>query len=61
MVAISSLKVFLDKPDGRRIVGRPKLRWLDSIENDLKSMGMRRCRKKAEDIVMSYHSEGGTG
>jgi hypothetical protein len=29
-------KVLLGKPDGRRKVGRPKLRWLDCIENDLK-------------------------
>jgi hypothetical protein len=29
-------KVFLGKPDGRRKIGRPKLRWLDCIENDLK-------------------------
>jgi hypothetical protein len=29
--------------------GRPKLRWLDSIENDLKSMAVKRWRKKAED------------
>jgi hypothetical protein len=54
-------KVFLGKPDGRRQAGRPKLRWLDCIENDLKSMGVKRWRKKAEDIFMGYHSEGGTG
>jgi hypothetical protein len=42
-------KVFLGKPDGRSKAGRPKLRWLDSIENDLKSMGVKRWRKKAED------------
>jgi hypothetical protein len=42
-------KVFLGKPDGRRKVGRPKLRWFDCIENDLKSMGVKRWRKKAED------------
>jgi hypothetical protein len=42
-------KVFVGKPNGSRKVGRPKLRWLDCIENDLKSMGVKRWRKKAED------------
>jgi hypothetical protein len=42
-------KIFLGKPDGRRKAGRPKLRWLDCIENDLKFMGIKKWRKKAED------------
>jgi hypothetical protein len=42
--------VFLGKPDGRRNAGRPKLRWLDCIENDLKSMDVKIWRKKAEEI-----------
>jgi hypothetical protein len=42
-------KVFLWKPDGRREAGRPKLRWLDCIENDLKSVDVKRWRKKAQD------------
>jgi hypothetical protein len=54
-------KVFLGKPDGRRKAGRPKLRWLDCIENDLKLMGVRRWRKKSEDFCMGRHSEAGTG
>jgi hypothetical protein len=43
-------KVFVGKPDGRRKAGRPKLRWLDCIENDVKSMGVKRRRKKSEDV-----------
>jgi hypothetical protein len=42
-------KVFVGKPDGSRKVGRPKLRWLYCIENDLKSLGVKRWRQKAED------------
>jgi hypothetical protein len=42
-------KVFLGKPDGRIKTGRPKLRWLDCIENYLTSMDVKRWRKKAED------------
>jgi hypothetical protein len=42
-------KIFLGKPDGRRNAGRPKLRWLGCVENDLKSMGVKRWRKKADD------------
>jgi hypothetical protein len=42
-------RVFLGKPGRRRKVGRPKQMWLDCTENDLKSMGVKRWRKKAED------------
>ena len=40
-------KAFVWKPDGRRKAGRPKSRWLDRTENDMKSIGIRRQRKKA--------------
>jgi hypothetical protein len=42
-------EVFLGKPDGRRKARRPKLRRLDCIGNDLKSMDVKRWKKKAED------------
>jgi hypothetical protein len=42
-------KGFLGKTGRRRKTGRPNLKWLDSIENDLKLMNVKRWRKKAED------------
>jgi hypothetical protein len=39
-------KVFLWKPDGKRKAGRPKSRCLDCSKNDLKSVGIKRWRKK---------------
>jgi hypothetical protein len=41
--------VFLGQAHGKRKPGRPKLRWLDCMENDLKSTGVKRLRKEAED------------
>jgi hypothetical protein len=40
-------KVFLGKPDGRRKAGRPRLRWLDCIENGLKSMGVKEVEEES--------------
>jgi hypothetical protein len=31
-------KVFVSKPEGRRDIGRPKLRWLDDFEDDIKPL-----------------------
>jgi hypothetical protein len=31
-------KVFVSKPEGRRDIGRPKLRWLDDVEDDIKAL-----------------------
>jgi hypothetical protein len=41
--------VFNAKPEGRRGVGRPRLRWLDDVEADIKALGVKRCRIKAQD------------
>jgi len=40
--AISSLL----KPEGTRRVGESILRWLESVEEDLKNMGIRNWRRK---------------
>jgi hypothetical protein len=34
--------VFNAKPEGRRGVGRPRLRWLDDVEADIKALGIKR-------------------
>jgi hypothetical protein len=41
--------VFNAKPEGRCGVGRPRLRWLDDVEADIKALGVKRWRTKAQD------------
>jgi hypothetical protein len=41
--------VFNAKPEGRRGVGRPRLRWLDDVEADIKAMGIKRWIIRAQD------------
>jgi hypothetical protein len=41
--------VFNAKPEGKLVVGRPRLRWLDDVEADIKAIGVKRCRIKAQE------------
>jgi hypothetical protein len=41
--------VFNAKPDGRRGVARPRLRWLNDVEADINALGVKRWRIKAQD------------
>lgn len=41
--------IFTGILEGKRDRGRPRLRWLDCIEEDLRKVGIRRWRKRAEN------------
>jgi hypothetical protein len=41
--------VFSAKPKGIRGVGRPRLRWLDDVEADIKSLAIKKWRIKEQD------------
>jgi len=45
-------KLTLLKPEGTRHVRKPKLSWPDSIEEDLKNMGVRNWRHKSQDLEL---------
>jgi hypothetical protein len=42
-------KITLDKPEGRRRVGRPNLRWIDGVTKDAERLGFRNLKIKARD------------
>jgi hypothetical protein len=42
-------KLYSNKPEGLRLVGRPNKRWLDEVEQDLKQAGVRGWRRRAQN------------
>jgi hypothetical protein len=42
-------KIFPGQPGGSRRKGRPRLRWVDDLEEDLKKIGISGWRRMAED------------
>ena len=42
-------KISLDKPEGRRQVGRSNVRWMDGVMRDAERLGVRNWRIKAKD------------
>jgi hypothetical protein len=44
-------KIFGGKLEGRRGRGRPRLRWINNVEDDLRKLGVKRWRTKVLDRV----------
>jgi hypothetical protein len=40
-------KIFNTKPDGARNAGRPKLRWEDDVDQDMRILGVKNWKKVA--------------
>ena len=57
-------KIFEGKLEGRRGGGRPRLRWINDVEEDLRTLGVKRWRKKALDrekwVSILWGSQGQT-
>ena len=47
--ARSVKKIFEGKIEGRRGRGRPRLRWTDDVDDDLRKLGVKRWRMKELD------------
>ncbi len=41
--------LFRNDPDGRRGVGRPKARWIDNVEADIRALRIRNWKEKAQN------------
>jgi hypothetical protein len=44
-------KIFEGNLEGRRGRGRPRLRWINDVEDDLRKLGVKRRRTRALDRV----------
>ncbi|PSN43995.1 hypothetical protein C0J52_16482 [Blattella germanica] len=42
-------KLYKGHPGGRRCIGRPRKIWLEDIEEDIREMGIRTWRRRAQD------------
>jgi hypothetical protein len=40
----------LVKPEGKRKKGRPRMRWMDGVEKDLRNVGVFNWNKKAQEL-----------
>jgi hypothetical protein len=39
-------KILEGKPRGERTKGRPRIRWMDDVEQDVMNMGVKKCKTR---------------
>jgi hypothetical protein len=49
MIFNTPKRILQQKPIGTRTTGRPRKRWIASVEEDLQIMGVRQWRKQCEE------------
>ena len=54
-------KIFITKPDGVRRVGRPKLRWENGVDQDMRTLEVKNWKNVALDRRMCKASKEGQG
>jgi len=55
-------KTFEGKLEGSRGKGRPRLRWINNVEDDLRKLGVKRWRTKAlHGVGMGINYKGSQG
>jgi hypothetical protein len=54
-------KIFEGTLEGRRGRGRPRPRWINDVEDDLRKLGVKRWRTKALDRGMGINCKGSQG
>ena len=42
-------RIYRGKPGGKSCVGRPRKKWMEDVEEDIKMMGIRCWRRRAQD------------